>query len=93
MRELELGEKILLEYLPEIEDVNQGEPVEILPLTIIDMMLEYHDRAAQRILDLFAVSGSFCNCESLKKELHYGYGLPVCHKCNKVVKLKMTTNK
>ena len=34
------------------------------------------------------VSGSFCNCESLEKELHYGYGLPVCFKCNKVVKLQ-----
>lgn len=44
--------------------------------------------ASQRILDLFAVSGSFCNCESLEKELHYGYGLPVCFKCNKVVKLQ-----
>ncbi len=30
----------------------------------------------------------FCNCESPEKELHYGYGKPVCFKCNKVVKSK-----
>lgn len=28
-----------------------------------------------------------CNCETVIKELHYGYNIPVCHKCNKVVKL------
>lgn len=41
----------------------------------------------QKLL-LFAVGSSYCNCESLEKELHYGYGLPVCFKCNKVVKLQ-----
>ena len=35
-----------------------------------------------------AVSNSFCNCPSLKEELHYGYCVPVCFKCNKVVQLQ-----
>lgn len=35
-----------------------------------------------------AVSSSFCNCSTLKDELHYSYGVPVCFKCNKVVQLQ-----
>lgn len=32
-------------------------------------------------------NSSFCNCETIKTELHYSYCNPVCFKCNKVVKL------
>ena len=35
-----LAEKILKEYV-DVKDVNGSETVELLPLTIIDMMLEY----------------------------------------------------
>jgi len=35
-----------------------------------------------------AVSSSFCNCPTLKEELHYSYCVPVCFKCNKVVQLQ-----
>ena len=39
----QLAEEILREYV-EVEDVNQNEPVSLLPLTIIDMMEEYAER-------------------------------------------------
>jgi hypothetical protein len=39
----QLAEEILREYV-EVEDVNQNEPVSLLPLTIIDMMWEYAER-------------------------------------------------
>lgn len=44
----QLAEEILREYV-EVEDVNQNEPVSLLPLTIIDMMEEY----AERLSDYF----------------------------------------
>ena len=50
-------EKIIKEYLPEITDINQSETVEILPLTIADMMIEYHESKVKN-LSLSDVSNS-----------------------------------
>ena len=33
-------EKIIREYF-DFEDVNQSEPISVLPLTLVDMLLEY----------------------------------------------------
>lgn len=43
-------ERIIKEYLTDVEDVNQIETVEILPLTIADMMIEYHEEELKKIL-------------------------------------------
>ena len=42
----QLAEEILREYV-EVGDVNQNEPVSLLPLTIIDMMEEYAERLSE----------------------------------------------
>jgi hypothetical protein len=39
----QLAEEMLREYV-DVQDVNQNEPVALLPLTIIDMMEEYAER-------------------------------------------------
>ena len=38
---MKLSEKILKEYFPKVDDVMGNETIEVLPLTIIDMMEEY----------------------------------------------------
>lgn len=57
-------EKIIKEYLPEITDVNQNKTVEILPLTIVDMMLEYHESEVKK-LGLSDVRLSVCTFHDL----------------------------
>ena len=52
-------ERIIKEYLPKVEDVNQPKAVKILPLTIVDMMIEYHDLEVKKLL-LSGVSSSVC---------------------------------
>lgn len=50
MSKINFEEKILRGYLPKIKDVNQSKPVKILPLTIIDIMIEYHAKQSVREL-------------------------------------------
>lgn len=52
-----------------------------------ELMEEYAQQQVKN-LTIPTVSSSFCNCPTLKQELHYGYCVPVCFKCNKVVKLQ-----
>lgn len=55
---------------------------------IIKSMLSNLQKVVNKNCNIPNVSGSFCNCSTLKKELHYSYNVPVCFKCNRVVKLQ-----
>ncbi len=58
---------------------------------IVELMCEGKERSNEHKTSnciKHAVSSSFCNCPTLKEELHYGYCVPVCFKCNKVVQLQ-----
>jgi hypothetical protein len=43
MEKMTLEERLVREYFPEIDDINQTEPIEVLPLTMEDMLIEYRD--------------------------------------------------
>jgi hypothetical protein len=36
-------EKLVMEYFPEIKDINGSEPISALPLTLVDMLEEYRE--------------------------------------------------
>jgi len=40
---MKLEKKLIKEYFPDINDINQSEPISVLPLTLVDMLLEYRD--------------------------------------------------
>ena len=37
-------EKLIREYFEPIEDINGNETIEVLPLTLVDMLLEYESK-------------------------------------------------
>ena len=41
--------KILREYV-DVKDINQSKPIEILPMTIIDMIIEFQERFNDELL-------------------------------------------
>lgn len=49
---MEKEEKLIREYF-EFKDINQSEAIEVLPLTLVDILLEYEDIAIINFIDWF----------------------------------------
>lgn len=73
-------EKIIREYFEPIDDINGDKTIEVLPLSLMDMLLEYGELVKN--LTIPNVSISDCSCGSDKTN-ESATGVKYCSNCGK----------
>lgn len=69
LKEMTKEEKLIREYFEPIEDINGNETIEVLPLILIDMLLEYEEIVKNLTIPIVSNNEVALKCDCCNNEI------------------------